>query len=387
MSRTRRAALWTPLLGALLLSACTGSDDGDSGTPDAAPLDDRCAIAPGDGVSFDAASRACDKLSSYRFFVGDLAALEPNQRVVPYDLNSPLFSDYTSKYRFLYLPDGAAMSYHPELSFDLPVGAVIIKTFAYLDDMRAPEGPRRLLETRLLFRTADKWDVATYLWNPEQTEAYREVAGRIIDVDWVDEDGQPRELAYAVPNNNQCKNCHEEHDDITGPIGPKARHLNREYGYPGGARNQLEYLAELGMLDGLPGDPAQIARAAVWNDEQSGTLEERARAWLDINCAHCHNPSGAARTSGLDLSYAQANPYEYGVCKAPVAAGGGSGGRAYNIVPGLPDESILVLRLESTEPDVRMPEVGRQLVHEESVAVIRAWIEAMPGDCATVPGP
>lgn len=386
MRRTRALrALLACALGAILCGggAC-GGGAGDGGEPDAAPLD-VCAVAPGDGVSFDPADRRCDKLSSYRFFVGDLAALEPNQRVVPYNLNSPLFSDYTSKDRFVYVPEGAAMTYDPEHSFDMPVGTVIIKNFAYLDDLRDPTGPRRLLETRLLMREADTWDVATYIWNAEQTEAYREVAGAIIDAGWVHSDGQPRELAYAVPNNNQCKNCHEEHDDITGPIGPKARHMNRDYAYPGGARNQLEYLAELGMLDGLPADPADIPRAAVWDDEQSGTLEARARAWLDINCAHCHNPTGAARTSGLDLSHTQSNPYEYGVCKAPVATGGGSGGRAYNIVPGAPDESILVYRLASTEPDVRMPEVGRQLVHEESVAVIRAWITAMPGDCTTAP--
>lgn len=350
------------------------------------PEGEMCAVTPGQEVWFDVAAiaeRECDTLSSYRFFTGDLAALTPNARVLPYDLNSPLFSDYAAKQRFLWLPEGTAMEYHPEDTFAMPVGSVLIKSFSYLDDIRAPEGARQQLETRLMYRTSERWHVATYVWNEEQTEAYRQVAGDRVAAAWTHYDGQERSLNYSIPTKNQCKNCHEEHDDITAPIGPKARHLNRSLDYPEGARNQLEYLAEAGLLSGLPTDLSTVPRAPVWDDESTGTLTERARSWLDINCAHCHNPTGAARTSGLDLTHSQNNPYEYGVCKGPVAAGGGSGGRNYNIVPGRPDESILIHRLESTELDVRMPEVGRQQVHDESTALIRAWIEAMPGECST----
>jgi uncharacterized repeat protein (TIGR03806 family) len=370
------------VVAVLSLSGCTdGTGEGD---PDAAS--DVCAVAEGRGVSFDADATLCDRLSSYRFFVGqssmpaELAELAPNQGVVPYDLNSPLFSDYTAKYRFVWLPPGTSMSYHDTGSFDMPVGTALLKTFAYLDDIREPQGGRRLLETRILYRTSSAWEGITYVWNEDQTEAYRQVAGDIIPASWIHHDGQERQIAYSVPNKNQCKNCHEEHDDVVGPIGPKARHLNRDLPDVGG--NQLVHLAEIGYLTGLPADPAAVPRAPVWDDETSGTLDERARAWLDINCAHCHNPSGAARTSGLDLSHDQTNPYEYGVCKSPVAAGGGSGGRLYNIVPGQPDDSILVYRIESTALDVRMPEVGRQLVDEGGVALIRAWIAAMEGGCA-----
>lgn len=107
----------------------------------------------------------------------------------------------------------------------------------------------------------------------------------------------------------------------------------------------------------------------------------RARAWLEINCASCHNPRGPARTSGLFLEYDQLEPTALGVCKPPVAAGRGSGGRAYGIVPGDPDASILTFRIESTELDIKMPELGRNLVDAEGVALIRAWIAAMPGAC------
>lgn len=381
--RARALAAIAALWAATLATACSGAagEDSDAG-PDASV--DVCAVAGGTGVSFDADGVLCDRLSSYRFFVavGAGAELVPNQGVVPYDLNTPLFSDYTTKVRFLWLPPGTSMSYHDTGSFAMPVGAALLKTFAYLDDIREPRGGRRLLETRILFRTSAGWEGITYVWNQDQTEAFREVAGDTIDASWIHHDGQPRHIAYSVPNTNQCKNCHEEHDDTVGPIGPKARHLNRDIARADGVENQLVGLAELGYLSGLPADLALVPRAPVWNDEAAAPLDARARAWLDINCAHCHNPTGAARTSGLDLSPGQSNPYEYGVCKGPVAAGGGSGGRLYNIVPGEPDSSILVYRIESTEPDVRMPEVGRQLVDEGGVALIREWIAAMAGGCA-----
>jgi hypothetical protein len=120
----------------------------------------------------------------------------------------------------------------------------------------------------------------------------------------------------------------------------------------------------------------------VWNDPNTGTLAERARAWLEMNCAHCHNPAGPAQQSGLDLRMAQADLTRGGLWKSPVAAGRGSGGRWYDIVPGKPDASILVYRIASTEPGVMMPELGRRLVDEEGLALVREWIASLPDERA-----
>ena len=370
------------------LAAACGGDDGDrsdddggdavdAGLPDAAPID-VCNPSAGEAVSFDPAAEPCQLLSSYRFFT-DGAAQLPNQGVVPYDLNSPLFSDYANKHRFVWLPPGESMTYSPDGVFAMPVGSVIIKTFSYLSDLRDPGAGERLVETRLLVHRADGWEGHVYLWDEAQTEAELRVAGGRVPVEWVHTDGEPRELDYVVPNTNQCKSCHEASEVVT-PIGIQARHLNRDLDAGGGPANQLATLAEIGYLTGAP-DPAEAPRAPVWDDPDSGTLDERARAWLDINCAHCHSPVGPARTSGLDLTIGQTDPARYGVCKAPVAAGSGSGGRLYNIVPGAPDESILIFRMESVEPDIRMPELLRQTVHDESLVLLREWIGAMKGEC------
>ena len=316
-----------------------------------------------------------EKLSQYRLFEGDPVAQVPAEGVIPYDLNSALFSDYAEKFRFVKLPAGTHATYRDADPFEFPVGTVIAKTFAYPRDARDPSKGRRLIETRILKREPDGWVGLPYIWNAAQTDAALDVAGDTVDVSWFHTDGRARTNNYIIPNVNQCKGCHKSGEAMT-PIGPKARHLNRDFAYRGRTENQLAHWTRLGALAGAP-SPDGAPRLAAWDDPESGTLDDRARAWLEINCAHCHNPSGPARTTGLDLMAAQRDPAVFGVTKPPVAAGIGSGGRMYDIVPGRPDESILAFRIASTHPGVMMPELGKRLVHEEGVALLRDWIAAM----------
>jgi len=358
----------------LALAAC--GDNIEHGAPDGGAVED-CQPPPGGAAFFDLAQPPCQSLSSYRFFT-DGAAQVPGEGVVPYDVNSALFSDYASKHRFLFLP--APMVYAESGVFDLPVGSVLIKTFGYRADLREDGSRERLVETRLLVHGEEGWSGLVYVWGDDQREAHLQKAGGIVPVEWIDAGGDARSLDYIVPNINQCVNCHVAGDGEQ-PIGIQARHLNRDFAYAEGTANQLSELSARGLLTGAPADPADAPRLAQWDDPESGTVEERTRAWLDINCAHCHSPTGPARTSGLDLRAEQTEPALYGVCKSPVAAGAGSGGRMYGIVPGKPDDSILVYRLESVEPAVRMPELLRQTVHTESLALVREWITSITGEC------
>jgi uncharacterized repeat protein (TIGR03806 family) len=317
-----------------------------------------------------------ERLSQYRLFEGDPKAQVPAAGVIPFDLNSALFSDYAEKFRFVKLPPGTHATYRESDPFDFPVGTVIAKTFAFPRDARDPSKGRRLIETRILKREPDGWVGLPYIWNADQTEATLDVAGDAVDVSWIHTDGRTRSNSYIIPNANQCKGCHKSGEEMT-PIGPKARHLNRDLAYREGTENQLAHWSRIGALAGAP-VPDRAPRLAAWDDPKGGTLDDRARAWLEINCAHCHNPAGPARTTGLDLSASQRIPSLFGVNKPPVAAGIGSGGRLSDIVPGRPDESILAYRIASTHPGVMMPELGKRLVHEEGVALIREWIAAMP---------
>ena len=315
------------------------------------------------------------KLSQYGLVCRRSGRAAAAPGVIPYDLNSALFSDYAEKFRFIKLPAGSSAAYKSDGVFDLPVGTVIAKTFAYPRDARDPSKGRRLIETRILKHEPDGWVGLPYVWNDAQTEATLDVAGDTVNVSWIHSDGEARTNNYIIPNSNQCKGCHKAGETML-PIGPKARHLNRDFDYASGKENQLTHWSRLGVLSGAP-DPGNAPRLAVWDDPETGTLDARARAWLEINCAHCHSPDGPARNSGLDLLAIQQNPTSLGINKPPVAAGLGSGGLAYDIVPGQPDRSILAYRIASTHPGVMMPELGKRLVHKEGVALVREWIAAM----------
>jgi uncharacterized repeat protein (TIGR03806 family) len=315
-----------------------------------------------------------EKLSAYRLF-RDAARQEPARGVLPYDVNTPLFSDYTLKYRFVTLRGGAPARYHPSGVFEFPVGTILVKTFAMPNDIRDPAKGRRLIETRLLVRRPGGWIGLPYVWNDDATEATLEGIGGTRDLRWVHKDGRERRLRYIIPSKNQCMSCHEN-QRVMLPIGTKARHLNREYSYSDGRENQLVRWRKAGLLQGGP-PPRKAPRLPVWDDPKTGPLDRRARAYLEVNCAHCHNPDGPARNAGLDLRFSQADPAKWGVGKPPVAAGRGTGGRAADIVAGKPDDSILLYRMQSTDPGVMMPELPRRLVDDEGVALIRQWIAKM----------
>ncbi len=317
------------------------------------------------------------KLSDYAFFTGNLADLSPAANVFPYEVNAPLFSDYAEKARFIYLPEGSKMAYRDSTAFDFPVGAVIIKNFYYPHDFSKPEKGRRILETRLLLKEEKGWKALEYIWNDEQTDALLEVAGGTFPVSWLDENGKKQSIQYVAPNLNQCKGCHS-YDGQFVPIGITARQLNRVEN----AANQLirwQKAEKISLPENFNPDSApRLSDYRIANNQSPITgIQLAARAYLDANCGHCHNAHGPASTSGMFLDIFENNPERLGVNKTPVAAGRGSGNRRFGIVPGKPSESILVFRMESDDTGIRMPELGRQLPHEEGLSLIKNWIKEM----------
>jgi uncharacterized repeat protein (TIGR03806 family) len=368
---------------ALLLSSC-GSDDA--------------------GVRFFAKDQP-KALSEWRLLKIEGGRLSLNAGVVPYDLNTPLFSDYAHKLRTIWMPKGKSARYDAKNSFDFPVGTIISKTFYYPlpgdgkwdgksvarivanNDLQGESldlSKVRLIETRLLVRREAGWEAMPYVWNESQTEATLKRAGDLIPLELVDGDGGRETADYQVPDQNQCASCHATDNKTRAlhPIGPKARHLNRDFAYAAGSENQIAHLARVGYLTGAP-DPARAPRNADWQDAAHARLEDRARAYLDVNCGHCHSQTGPAITSGMWLDAAIVDRLKLGFCKQPVAAGKGTGNRLYDIAPGQADASVLVFRMDSDDPSVMMPELGRSVVHREGVELIREWIDAQQGACDT----
>jgi uncharacterized repeat protein (TIGR03806 family) len=165
------------------------------------------------------------------------------------------------------------------------------------------------------------------------------------------------------------------------PIGPKVRNLNRDFEYAEGKENQLAHWVKEGFLKNAP-TPNDAPRMADWKDSVHYSLNERSRAYLETNCAHCHNPNGPAYTSGLYLNLENSNLENLGFCKTPVAAGKATGNLFYDIVPSAPEKSIMLYRMRSDDPGIRMPEVGRSQLHKEGVGLIEQWIREMkPNAC------
>ena len=318
---------------------------------------------------------AHENLSDYNFFEKPFRDHIPKNNVVPYTIASPLFSDYAEKLRFISVPEGSKISFDNENNFIYPINTFLIKTFFYYHDISDINSNRRLIETRILKNTSAGWIALPYIWNEEQTDAVLNLAGGRMRVSWVHYDGNPLEVLYSVPNMNQCKNCHTL-NNIQQPIGPKIRNLNLDFIYSDGIQNQLTKWVSISILDSLP-KLEILPRTVNYNNEKDGTINERARAWLDINCAHCHSKGRPAETSGLYLNYEEKNETAIGIFKPPIAAGRGSGGLQYNIVPGHPEESILEFRISSTDPGIMMPELNRKLIHKEGVELIQDWIRGM----------
>ncbi len=311
----------------------------------------------------DAAIMAQDNpalLSSFGFFEG--GADRPSSALLSYTLRTPLFTDYAEKQRFLYLPAGTSYSIASDGRLQFPVGSALIKSFGYHD----ASGRLNVIETRVLLHRAEGWVALPYVWKADGTDAELKVGGARKPVEFMKPGGKAMAISYAVPNKNQCKQCHSTKDSVM-PVGPVWQNLL----FPSAKVQQA--FARRAAKDG----PRPHAEAK-WDDGKSGRLNDRALAYLRVNCGHCHKPTGSASNSGLFYDDHARNDAALGIGKRPVAAGRGSGNFDFVIEPGHPERSILIYRMKSTDPGIAMPELGRATAHDEGVALLEAWIRSMP---------
>ncbi|MBU2918616.1 thrombospondin type 3 repeat-containing protein [Psychrosphaera sp. F3M07] len=385
-------------------------EDGVGDNADAFPNDPTktvtACIAEGTEVNFEALeSENCELLSQYNLFSdpSNPTTGVNGSKSLPYDLSMPLFTDYATKYRFVVIPEDKSGAFKSSEVMDLPVGSVLIKTFSLPADtsIRGYEN-EKLIETRLLIHRTSGWASLPYVWNAEGTEAEYKPRGKSETVS-LTHNGTDLEFTYTVPSDTQCRECHQLLDtDENGkavpgsgkiwPIGPKARFLNHDYSYADQEKNQLLAWSEKNMLTDLPfelsdittvpvyqDDDAQNLKNSVWSAEYINTL---ARGYLDINCAHCHRPIGSANNYGLFLENNRELSNATGICKDPIAAPGNSSleGKLKDIKPGDADNSFLYERITSEDAGLKMPKIGRSLVHTEGTLLIKTWIDLLDKD-------
>lgn len=288
-------------------------------------------------------------LSDLNIYTGELNNLEISSKAFEYETNTPLFTDYAHKERLIALPNNSSLTFDGDGLPIFPDNTVIAKTFYYNLDERDPSLGRQIIETRVLIKLNGNWESGDYIWNQEQTEAVLDPNGSILPVTWVDNDGNQQTTNYEIPSNADCFTCHSTYDNLT-PIGPKLRALNFETN----GVNQLQELINSGAISGIS-NPNSVLSIPNWLDN-TVSLEERARAYLDINCAHCHTAGGYCENqSTLRLDF-------------------GTSLVESNIID---RKESINLRISSFNDGFSMPFIGTTMTHSEGISLIQAYLDTL----------
>lgn len=289
------------------------------------------------------------KLSAYDIFEGTPADLIPASDFHLLELSSILFTDYAHKQRLVKVPVGTQMTRLNDGTIDFPDGTILTKTFFYQHDERDPGLGKRIIETRLLIKERGIWNIATYLWNQAQTDASLALNGSDTQVNWINADGSSQSTLYHVPSQNECITCHQSQSIMT-PIGPKLRNLNRMVERNGISLNQLTHLQAVGVLNEV--DLSQVSQIVDYHDA-SASLAERGRAYLAMNCAHCHNPSGWDYVTDREFDFRYETPLaETGI--------------QYE------EDKIVEALL-----DGEMPFIGTTMLDQEGISLIMEYMESL----------
>lgn len=285
---------------------------------------------------------------------------QPVAGVVPYDVNSPLWSDGATKERFFALPDNTHIEIEDDGLWAFPIGSVLIKTFL-LDDIP--------VETRLLIRQQDgDWGGYSYEWNDTGTDAQLLASGKTKTVG---------DQIWRYPSRAQCMSCHTAPNGNYAAervLGLETAQINRDFIYPGNLiANQIQTLASVGYFDTDPGPHAGLVTMPNPLDGNANTTD-RARAYLHPNCANCHQPNGP--TSGnMDFRFST-DWADSGYCNVAPSHGDFDIADARLLKPGAAQDSIIPLRMQRTDAH-RMPPLGVDIVDAQGVSVINEWINSL----------
>ncbi|RRJ92498.1 hypothetical protein [Flavobacterium macacae] len=344
---------------------------------------------PTSPVTVDLSQVPYAKLSDYHFFDGEIKNQNPSLDVLPYEPASSLFTDYAHKKRFVWMPKNTSATFNgDEKVLELPVGAALVKTF-YYDNVQniTPAGGTRIIETRIMIRKSSGWIFANYVWNDEQTEAFLDLEGSYTDISWKDENNVIKSTNYRIPNEIQCIVCHKTNQVVDGnttsvniPIGIKPQNLNFSKNFGTANANQLTKWMQEGYLQNNFSLPTASNTAIDYNDV-SKPISLRARSYVDINCAHCHQTNQHCDYRPMRYAFnetrAQNGLTNMGVCVETQDMQDFDESLAQIVNPGNVNRSMMHFRLNTTNEAYRMPLHGRTIIHEEGVQLVEAWINSL----------
>lgn len=288
-------------------------------------------------------------LSAYNLYEENMSELKPAANVHLLELSAVLYSNEAMKQRLIKVPTGTSVTRIGNGIPMFPNGTILVKTFYYYHNETDTSEGIQVIETRLLIKESDEWNVAAYEWNEAQTDAVLKKEGVNTQVSWINMQGVDQNIDYRIPSQAECVKCHQNNEELV-PLGPSLRNLNRGVVRDGLTVNQLDHLQSEGVLNVF--DVNDVTQIPDYKD-MSISLEERARAYLDMNCASCHNPDGLseAEKKGYDFRY---------------------------------ETSLSDTRIEQKKSKIinvmetgRMPDVGVTLVDEEGIEMIREYLNSL----------
>jgi len=284
-------------------------------------------------------------ISDYNIFTGDPVAITPGNGFHLYELATGLFTDYAEKQRLIKVPPGKTIAAVNDGLPQFPDGTILVKTFYYFTDKRDTAKGKRLIETRLLIKNNNQWMAGTYVWNAAQTDAILATTGSNTRVNWIDEKATARNISYRIPGARDCASCHNANNTIM-PVGLKVRNLNVTVVRNNRSINQLQYLQQAGILNAV--NPQQFSTLPAWQNE-AYSKQDRVRAYLDVNCAHCHSDQGSCARSAVRFAW-----------EIPLA-----------------DTRITAKskRIVSLMTKGSMPRTGTTVVDEEAIALIKKYLQ------------
>jgi uncharacterized repeat protein (TIGR03806 family) len=309
----------------------------------------------------------------------DTRHLIPSEGLLPYDLVVAFWSDGASKSRWAAVPD-EKIKFSPTGEWTFPKGTVFVKTFELSTDAADP-GVKRRLETRLLVRdSAGGVYGVVYKWRPDNSDADLLSTSRTDEISIKTATGEVRKQTWYYPSRPDCLACHNA--KTSGVLGVKARQMNRVFTYPSGVTdNELRTWNHLGLFSPEVND-ADLAKLPTLAaaDDVTRSLQDRARSYLDANCAQCHRPGGTV--AYFDARYD--TPLEkQELIDGPVLIDQGID-RPRVISPHDIWRSIAFMRVNTVD-DIKMPPIARETIDQKGVKLLQDWITSLPGRSVLTP--
>lgn len=280
---------------------------------------------------------------------------QPAAGLIPYGVESELWSDGATKERYLAIPNNTQIELNPSGDFNFPVGSVLVKHFKF---------DNRFIETRLFARGVLGWQGFSYEWRDDQTDAMLLPDGKdkiVGNVNW------------HFPSRGQCLTCHTAAAGFT--LGAETLQLNSNFTYlaTGVVANQLETLQYIGLFD-TPVSTSQKANKLYALTDNQATVKQRARSYLHSNCSNCHQPGGTAQ-GNIDFRY-NTPLADMNICDVAPSAGSLGIVNARTVAVAAPARSVLLTRMKVSD-DTQMPPLGRTVIDSAAVQIISDWIASL----------